>query len=662
MQLKGTDYSFELDDKFVEDQDNFLMAGIDMIPTRISPLTISEYSTNRIMPPGSPRPGPWENEFTPYLTETMDNMSPNSPVQREVILKAAQGGWTALAENVICYYMDESPADTLFMSAGDDLLDRWATRRLEPAIDSFGIRGNFVFAGGDVGASKKNADKAFSKDYYGGRLDMASARSASKQRATDKRILIRDEIDGVPAKLATGEGYWLDVSWARTNFWEDRRKVLDFGTPTTYEKSEIWQAYLQGDRRKFYVPCPHCGTFQVLEFGSEKTQHGVKPIRKAGKLVDAVYVCEHCHDPIHNGSKGEMMRQGYWEATARASEEYWVSRHWNSCYSPAMKFRSLYAHYERAREKADGMRSFTNLYLGLPYKETGTRLNTTKLISLKADYNSCVIPDGVIYTTMAADVQKGDADPDSKNPPRIELEVCGHGRDYRTWSINYHRIEGPVNNAYEGAFEDLYQMILRGDLRYRDFMGREFAPVRSMIDSGWNSHVVYAFVQRLRNVFACKGEGLDFKPDETIDRRKRNSDFRFKKSKTVEGGKLYIVATTEYKRIMRNALRVQRDVTASTQPPMFCQFPLDYPPEYFDMLNAEEMMEDGSFDSFGRRNEATDCRVYNMCASESYIVDAVESVRKAYRERGYSERECRAITKDHILTKLERRIANIKVA
>jgi phage terminase large subunit GpA-like protein len=104
---------------------------------------------------------------------------------------------------------------------------------------------------------------------------------------------------------------------------------------------------------------------------------------------------------------------------------------------------------------------------------------------------------------------------------------------------------------------------------------------------------------------------------------------------------------------MRAALRVKRNERGEEQPPMLCSFPSDYSARYFDMLNAEEMLADGSFDSGGRRNEATDCRVYNLCAAESYINEAVASAKENYRKRGYTEFDTKAINKQLILQKIE---------
>lgn len=39
-------------------------------------LPVSRWAeANRVLPPGSPIPGPWQNQVTPYLTEIMDAFS-----------------------------------------------------------------------------------------------------------------------------------------------------------------------------------------------------------------------------------------------------------------------------------------------------------------------------------------------------------------------------------------------------------------------------------------------------------------------------------------------------------------------------------------------------------------------------------------------------------
>lgn len=660
-------YQLEITERQLAVMRNFILGEVAKLPKRVSTRLISEYAeAKRVYPPGSRRPGPWRNSWVPYTIETMEMMSPSSPIQRDVVMKGAQMGWTAIAENVLCFFMDEFPADCLLMSATQILLERWATRRLEPAIDSFGFRHKLIVPIGNPQDAKnpnsrRTGDKMMSKDFHGGRFDMTTHNSPAGMSGTDKRVMVRDEPDRARSPmLASGEGKFMDVSYARTNAWGALRKVLDLSTPTLAETSVIYEAYLDGDRRHYLVPCPHCGAFQPLEMGSENTRHGLKPIREAGQIIDAVYVCDHCHDPIKESHKFNMINAGYWEATVKPINRYWVSRHSPAFLSMMKSWEEIYFDYEVAKSTPGGMRSFTNLVEGLPYKETGTRLSVAKLVSLRGDYHINTVPEGVLFLTVAVDVQRG-SQTDANNPPRLEMEVLGHGHKYRSWSITYKRFEGPVEDAYFGAWEQLYQFIADGGLRFPRRSGTEVVPKRIFLDSGWAPHAVYRFAERINGAYAVKGQGNDYQPDKAD--KKRHAKL-FKRGQGSDGTEIFIVSTNDYKRIMQAALRATPKLQG-VQPAGLCQFPMEYgrsddeykdAKNYFTMLNAEERMEDGSFSAGQRRNEAVDCRVYNLAAADSWIYDSIAAIQAKYRAQGISESECRRITRDVFLTKIEREL------
>jgi len=121
-------------------------------------------------------------------------------------MKSAQVAATFSIEGIIAYWMKEHPAAILYMSATQVLLEKWATKRLEPMIDSCGIRSKIIENKEDMfGAkSRRTGDKVFSKQFVGGFLEMASAQSSSSQRSDSIRVLIRDEIDGAPKHLTSG--------------------------------------------------------------------------------------------------------------------------------------------------------------------------------------------------------------------------------------------------------------------------------------------------------------------------------------------------------------------------------------------------------------------------------------------------------------------------
>ena len=646
---------------------NYINGLISQLPSYIPDTKVSEYAqAKRVLQLDTPFPGPWDNDRTPYLVEPMDSMSVTSPVRREVFMKSAQVGVTAAAENVIVYWIDEVPASILFTSATDELLKKWASKRLDPAIDSCGCR-HKIFAQTSVKGSKRTGDKILSKEFIGGSLDMASAQSAPGLRSESKRIVIRDEIDGAPPQLKTGEGNWLAVSEARGIAFGDRGKIFDFSTPTTVEDSAIFPEYEKGDQRKFFVPCPRCGGFQDLKWNpSDQAGYGLKAIKDSeGRVTEVYYECEHCHGKIHNHEKAFMLQNGYWKPTAKSISPYFISRHINSLYSPVgmLSWEDFWDKYEDALKDPDGLRSFTNLYLGLPYRETGSRPKIENVIELRRPYRSSTVPEGVLYLTAGVDVQQG-SKRDKKNPARLELEICGHGAGFKTFSILYTRFEGPVDDYAAGAWADLDEFIQSGGFVFKRADGREFPVMMIFVDSGDGVTMdqVYQWCGSKRNTFPTKGT-RQLKAAKGADTMEAFNVRRYKHTKVHEDLILYTISTNYYKHHTYNNLNNTFRNLDDPDRPGFCQFPLDYSDEYFDMLTAEEKRSDGSFHNpSGRRNEALDCRVLNLCAGDIYLDSKVFELKVESKSRGATPKDLEAINHKFVLQLLEKETSRPPVA
>lgn len=610
-------------------------------------ITVSEYAeSRRVLPTNTPFPGPWRNAKTPYLVEPMDNMSAHSPVQRTIIAKGAQLGFTAAAENCVVYWMDVNPAEILFISATEGLLTKWVTKRLEPAIDSCGVRQKIFSQMADK-RSRRTGDKVFTKEFVGGTLDMASAQAASSLRSDSKRILIRDEIDGAPAQLRTGEGNWLKVSYVRTVAYNQRKKILDFSTPTTFADSAIWPEYESGDQRKFFVPCPFCGHFQVLEWAGDDKSTGMKWELKNGRVDKVWYSCASCHGEIRNFHKGEFLGKGEWRPTSQSYSDTVRSYHLSSIYSPVgmLSWEDMVTEFLAASSEQDGMRAFTNLYLGLPYRETGARPKLENVIELRGQYKSLVVPPGVLFLTAAVDVQRG-SEKDTANPARLEMEVCGHGAGYRTWSIEYRVFVGDTSDPLSGAWADLVEYWKKTQMSYLRQDGKKFSIKMVLVDSGDgpNVGVVYRFVAPWAGVFPSKGFGyLKRKKGETADEVTSSNFRRYRVANIGADKPLYEISTNYYKNIIYENLKRRRPETGGPTPPGFCDFPLDYGERYFEMLTAAEHRRDGSFDSGQRRDEALDCRVYNLCAADAYLAGVVLQLQADAKGRGYRPEQIQSI-------------------
>lgn len=611
-----------------------------MLPDTAPSRLISEYvQGRRILPPSTPFPGPWDNARTPYLVEIMDNMAPSSTVQRTIVMKGAQIGMTAAAENVVAFFMDASPAEILYVSATQDLLEKWATKRLEPLIDSLDIRRK-ITANLNNPKARRTGDKTFSKQFIGGALDMASAQSAPSLRSDSKRILVRDEIDGSPANLTTGEGNWMEVSKARTNAWGPRAKILDLSTPGIEEASNIAPAYREGDAREYYLPCPHCGHSQHLGLGLEDfPKRFIPTLDEAGHIDEVVLLCEYCLQPITEASKRDMLARGEWRPTKAPELRTTRSYHIPTAISPMMSWRDLYLEYDKVKDSPSAVRSFVNLYLGLPFREAGRRPKIDNTTMLRGEYLRGTVPQGVIYLTAGVDVQRG-------RDARLEMEIIGHGLGYRTWGIDYLVFHGETEQGPDaGAWAAMNQWAKSGGLVRKSDDGRVQYPVQLIfIDSGdgVTQPTVYQFAASWRNTFAIKGEQSirsHEKAELEGDKPGKISEIGYMYSQIGRSGQyFYRIGTNYYKRIIYRNLEIGRISPTPSEPkPLqkrgFSDFPADYPDEYFPMLLSEELREDGSYHPAhkGIRTEALDCRVYALAAGDVWLHARTNQARENFK-------------------------------
>ena len=61
-----------------------------------------------------------------------------------------------------------------------------------------------------------------------------------------------------------------------------------------------------------------------------------------------------------------------------------------------------------------------------------------------------------------------------KKPSRLEMEVCGHGLGYRTWSIEYRVFKGEIEDPLTGAWEKLVEYWRENQMSYLASDGTKF--------------------------------------------------------------------------------------------------------------------------------------------------------------------------------------------
>ena len=628
------------------------------LPTRTHNPSIIEYAETTIVPSGKYRGVRFNHNRAPQLKEPLSLLSPDSYYQDIIFMSPAQYGKSTLAELMAMYYIQEVPSEIMYVSSNETAAQKWLERRIVPRAAAAGI----VFRTEiESKSSRKTGDTSISKIFPGGNIDAVSALSPAQLASETKRIIIGDETDRWRLELGD-EGSVLDMIRARTQAWGNQAKRLWISSPTTEQNSLINKLFLTGDQRFYHVPCPYCGTMQLMDFSYDRG-FGLKWEHKNGKIDrrSIVLICENtnCMHEIKESSKHKMLNGGEWRKSAVSQYDYIASFNSNGLYSHMLSWYDMVVAYEEAQTSEMKKQAFDNLKMGRPHRSSGSRPKAEKLLENRGRYRSGDVPEGVLYLTMGCDVQRG-SEKDTENPPRIECTVLGIGASYKTWVILHKVFEGGVSDPYGGAWEKLHEWAIETELSFvRPIDGFKFQAQSVFIDSGdgENTATVYEFCHRWRNTIPCKGQRtIKKRKNESSDELTESSFKRYRYSKISEDVTLAEISTIYYKDRIYSGLNIKR-LPVEPQRSGFIDFPVDFGERYFDMLTAEEKMQDGSYKSYSRRNEALDCMVYAMASADAWLDAEVLQYKSWAKQNGADAMALQMITHKYVIDQIEKSTA-----
>src|SRR5215831_15974835 len=100
------------------------------------PLTISEWADrHRVLGPSSPLPGQWRTDAAPFLREIQDCLSPDSGVEKLIVMKPVQVGVTEVLLNAAGFYLAHAPSTVMIVEPNDTVVKRLSRQRVEPLIE-----------------------------------------------------------------------------------------------------------------------------------------------------------------------------------------------------------------------------------------------------------------------------------------------------------------------------------------------------------------------------------------------------------------------------------------------------------------------------------------------------------------------------------------------
>ncbi len=364
-----------------------------------------------------------------------------------------------------------------------------------------------------------------------------------------------------------------------------------FSTPGIKGISRIEAAYEESDRRRYHVPCPHCGAMQPLRWAGlvwEKDENG-------DHLPEtAKYQCAKCSKLIDELDKPATLEAGEWLAELPGVRI--AGFHLNALYSPWVRWAELVDDFLKSKDDPSRLQVFVNTVLGETWEETAEKIDATSLSARREAYDA-EVPAPVGVLTAGVDIQVD----------RLELAVKGWAQDEESYLIAHHRLHGDpeggeVWQRLETLLSKPYGHASGGELRIRS----------TMIDSGYRTDVVYGFVRtrQNRNIFASKG----------VEAVGRTPLTRAKKPNR-EGVKLWTIGTIAMKDIVFARLQISRPGPGYMH---FCEQRADVDgidAEYFAQFESEKVVrrfERGrvrrKYIQVRGRNEALDLEVLNLAA------------------------------------------------
>ncbi|MGN6109186.1 MAG: phage terminase large subunit family protein, partial [Kofleriaceae bacterium] len=451
-------------------------------------LSLSEWADRHfyLSAESAAEPGRWKT--LPYQRGILDAIT-DPAVKRVSVQKSARVGYTKCINAAIAYFIHQDPCPILVVQPTVEDAEGYSKEEIAPMLRDCEVLAGIV----SEATAKTSSQTILNKSYPGGVLSMVGANSGRGLRRVSRRVVIFDEVDGYPPSAGT-EGDPVKLGERRADYYWNR-KIIAGSTPLVAGASRIEDLFLAGDRRRYYVPCPHCGHMDFLRFSdrrdNDELARGHVMRWDEGEPEAAYFVCRACGCVIEETHKRAMLEAGEWRAegefSGHASFHIWAAY----SLSPNATWGQIATEFLEAKRRPETLRTFVNTVLGETWAERGEAPDYERLYQRRESYAIGSVPDGPIALTAGVDVQKD----------RFVVEVVGWASNKESWSVDAHEIHG--DTALASTWTKLDELLARtfpGD-------GRDLPIAMLAIDSGYNTQMVYNWARNhpMSRVIACKG-------------------------------------------------------------------------------------------------------------------------------------------------------------
>lgn len=570
-------------------------------------LSLSEWADahRELSKESSAEPGRFRTDRIPYLRGIQDAIT-DPRIHTVVCQKPAQFGWSTVIENAIGYHMDLDPCPMLLIEPRDRDCQKFSKKRLGPMLRDTPVLRDKVPAA----KSRDPGNTIDEKIFPGGSLTLVGANSPAGLSGDSVRIVYLDEVDRY-SESAGSEGDPVDLGKQRTEAFWNRKHVMG-STPGNKETSRIEPAYLESDRRLFFVPCPDCGHEQALQWEGvrwkKRLEDGTEvlevPRGYDGAYQElpktAAYFCSSCGAGWSDAKRFAALRWGKWKATAPFTGT--AGFHGNRLMSDRRTLTEIVESFLLVRPFPERLKVWINTTLGQTWEDRGSKVEDAALLARCEPYGP-EVPEQVVVVTAGVDLQDD----------RLEVDLVGWGRGEENWSLPYTVIRGDPSTAL--PWRDL-DVLLGRELERAD--GVKLRVAAACIDTGGHhTQAAYAFCKTryARRVWAVKGASGGGRTIWPAKASKKN----------VGRTNLFLIGVDAAKERLYARLKIE------DPGPGYCHFPDDRSEEYFRQLTAERLVTTyhrgfarRSWVKTRPRNEALDGRVYAIAAFEGLVAGGLD--------------------------------------
>ena len=453
-----------------------------------------------------------------------------------------QLGKTAAEQNMMGYAIDQAPGPMLIVYPTDKLAEFTSQNRIKPMIAlSKPLAEKF-----DAEHSQK-----LELQFQGMYIALVGANSPSGLASRPVQYVFFDEIDKFP-KWSGQEAGPLELAEERTKTFYNK-KIVKVSSPTL-KTGNIWKGWEQADARyEYYVPCPHCGTYQVLTMKQLKwpEESNAYDARDA-----AEYHCISCGNIIDDRQKMDMLRHGRWKTINNPPKRvHSVAYHLSSFYSPWLTFGDVAYKFLSAKDEPERLMNFINSWLAEPWENKANRMQSDIVMEKKLNYLRGTMPAEAQLLTCGIDVQLD----------HFWYSVRAWGPHLTSWLVDYGRVEtwGDVETVINRDYADI-----NGEVRNINL---------ACIDSGYNTDEVYSFcAQHMDVAIPTKGASTPLRARYSVTVLDKAVGF---------GLRLYNFDTNQMKDFIAGRLGVAAGAAGSWN---VCK---DVEPYYADQICAEQKVE-----------------------------------------------------------------------